>query len=566
MPTPEEIARIRGAAFGQNRVASLSPITNETTPPLGVREAPSAQKSAQTTEAPANAPAANKGNTQSVYLGLCEALNKWQKSLVEEGVYDEADEYEILFKPPAMGASTIVPKGSIDHKATPMVATNDPNSKVNPEKNKSDVAAKTIQVTAGMQIIQFLEQYIRNSSYISDQQTHIITNESSKPVPSGNSPTGQVAWFKINVQSSALKYDKKRNDFAYKITYMITPYAINEMQSEWFPRCNFRGLHKSYPYWFTGQNTAVLGFEQNFNYLWSLAITGNLPSRQDNVPDSKLMAQKSWQTQSEFSSHGSENNINEPAANAANFLYDVNDQAVITLRIVGDPAWLVQGEAGLGVSPSNFTFDAFYPDGTINIDASEATFNVVWNAPVDYNSASGSGGLYGGTGLMDTSDTAASGLSGGAKAFPQQNYTYKATTVRSTFNKGRFEQELNGQVYILAPDSSAMGGEGREEPLIEGFNARESQLAREGLQAASTPIAGGNGTWDGETPSTANRTGTSASGANPSQASAPQPATSGGPITAGFADTGLGAATGGLRLGRRATNTDAPQTMAPKDA
>ena len=141
------------------------------------------------------------------------------------------------------------------------------------------------------------------------------------------------------------------------------------------------------------------------------------------------------------SNQGIEGNINEPSANAADYLYSPADQARAKLTIVGDPAWIAQGEVWSGIRSTNkplddktdVYFDAFLADGTINFDAREALFELVFNKPVDYNMQ---------TGLMGTT----------ASGTTSQVYVYKALTAVSNFRQGRFTQDLDG-VLLIFPDN-----------------------------------------------------------------------------------------------------------------
>lgn len=560
------------AAKAASRVPQSAP--SPSNPANGTREAPGTQKKDQQTDAPANAPAANKGNTQSVYSGLCEALNAHQQDLVKRGTYQFPDVYEVVFAPTAMGASSLKKQGSVDKKVTPTVQAKDPKAQLDPETNKVDTAGVIVQVTSGMQIVQFLEEYIRNSTYITDQQLYVIDPNTQKVIPSGASPTGQVAWYKISV--SAVPYgsqkDEKRNDFPYKITYLITPYAVNEMQSQWFPKTNFRGVHKSYKYWFTGENTSVIGFEQEYNALWSLALSGTLPAEQDNITDSRLLSRKTWQTGSDASTQGpASGKVNEPAANAANYLYDAADQSQVKLQIVGDPAWLQQGEVGPGVSATTFTFSPFLPDGTINFDSQSVVFDISWNRPVDYNMN---------TGLMDVTENNVPPdvMGGGTGTQPQQNYTYQAISCRSTFAKGRFTQELTGSIYTQLKDNSPnQASSGREKNA--GITAGD--LGYRDSKISVSDILNPN-KWDSEpdtsrtspTSSTSNEP-ASDSGSNPQPANPPQAPTSGGPIESAGNEAYQATLNASLRAGDITVdqarqlgldaNTTPPQVMAPPD-
>jgi hypothetical protein len=131
----------------------------------------------------------------------------------------------------------------------------------------------------------------------------------------------------------------KRNDFGYRMTFTISTYAINQMQSEYFPQSRFRGLHKVYNYWFTGQNTQVLGYEQNFNKLWAQALTGAGTGIKQKTNSREQWKKHIFQNSNQ-SSQGAENQkVFEPGANAADYLYTA-DLASVKLSVIGDPAWI----------------------------------------------------------------------------------------------------------------------------------------------------------------------------------------------------------------------------------
>ena len=340
-----------------------------------------------------------------------------------------------------MAASTIKKPGSTNFSATSLQARDANGRSLAPVTNSVDTSSRSEKVQAGTQIVQFIDKVMRNSSYISDQALYITDEVTGKQVPNANNKTGQMAWFKINVTAVPLAWDSLRNDFAYRMTYTISTYAITQMQSEYFPTSRFRGLHKVYNYWFTGQNTQVLDFSQEYNNLYRWVLTGDqIKNQETTTSDPRNITRRTVMVASAQSSQGADKQANEAAANAADYLYSPGDQGAVKLKIVGDPAWLMQGEVTTGVSAKNFNFAPFNADGTINYEASEITFSIGWNQPTDYNFD---------TGIMNVSANNVSGtaaLGVAASSGPQNTYAYVAQTVRSTFSKGRFEQELEGKL------------------------------------------------------------------------------------------------------------------------
>lgn len=391
--------------------------------------------------APANASAANKIN--SSFTGLCQALNTFQKSLVDDGIYAIADSYEIVFAPAQLAQSTVKKPGNTDFSSTPTQQPTASGSQLNPATNSVTTTARSFPVVAGTQIVQFIEKVMRNSSYMDDQLLYYKDEVTGKQTPTANSKNGGVAWFKISVNATQKGWDNKRKDFAYHMKYTVSIYGINQMQSEYFPKGRYRGAHKIYNYWFTGQNNSVLEFNQDFNNLYRVVLSGiNVDYLSQSTSDPRNVTKYTFAAASGQSNQGAAKNANEPVANAADYLYSPSDQSKVRLKIVGDPAWLQQGEVCSLIAADTFNFAPFNPDGTINYDSQEVVFIIAWNRPVDYNFSKGIAEVN----ANNVSGTNTVGQA--AASLPQESYAYTAIQVRHTFNKGRFEQEIEGRLLI----------------------------------------------------------------------------------------------------------------------
>lgn len=387
--------------------------------------------------APSKAPAA-PGKSKDVFTGLCEALNAFQRKLADpkdpNRKYDIPDEYQIEFAPKEIGAATLKRQGTLDKSKTPLQKPTPQALK--PETNSVNNNGRVVSVTAGMQIIQFIDQEMRNSSYVTDQQLYIVDPKTEKIVPNPNPPNGVTAWYKINVEAIQLGFDNRRKDFAYRMKFVISPYAINTLPSDWFRSSRYRGSHKSYNYWFTGANTEILNFEQEYNYLYRLVISGlNVPVQQLRT-DFRDVYRRTFLPTSENHAKGADGYVNEPGDNAASYFYSPTDQGTVKIRIVGDPAWMQQGEVSVGVNATNFNFNPFANDGTINYDSQEIVFDISWNQPADYDLN---------TGLVDIKRTGIK-TDGTYNTQPEFNFTYTAVTCKNFFSKGKFEQEIEGRL------------------------------------------------------------------------------------------------------------------------
>lgn len=403
--------------------------------------------------APGNASAAPT-NRKIVRQGLMGAMNDFQTQLVRDGIYEKPDKYELVF---ASGAESIAdalithPDNTIVNQgSTPMLlpATRDP-SVMNPKISRIDSSVRNFAVVAGQQIVQVIDLAIRNSTFITNQarvnqqeETEIYEDAAGNivEIPKVKDPIATILWFNISMEATPLEYDFKRNDYAYSIKYIISPYVVQNFDSKYFPLPRFQGLHKSYKYWFTGENISVLDFQQTFNYLYNQTVSGSEPGnsatdqlRRQRTANMREIIPFVYQSRSQESSQGAEGKANEIGANAAEYLYSPKDLGTAKIKIIGDPGWIMQGSQGLGVYPSNFDYAGFLPDGTINFDARQVLFEIAWQRPRDYDLNSGIADPY--RGLDDRQ--------------PLQSNVYFAKECVSEFRSGRFEQTLEGGLYLF---------------------------------------------------------------------------------------------------------------------
>lgn len=442
-------------------------------------------------EAPPKAPAAPAANKESIFVGLCDALNQHQQYLVKSGRRQYADIYEIKFVPASLAAYQVKKPGAkVDITTT---AQQNPNSaeKLNPAKNSVKTYTQTWQVQAGTQIVQLIDQIMRSSTYITEQQLWqydpIVDPKTGiqKLKKNPGAGTGVTAWYKISVQSTQLKYDNVIKDNAYRITFVINTYALADLHSDYFAPIAYRGVHKSYNYWFTGLNTQILNYEQQIDNMYRLTLTGtgNIPSSMSNIGSSRdqyLQYRKTYMATSANRGQGAKGYTNEPGDNAASFLYDLASLAKAKLEIVGDPAWLQQGEVSTGINWPNFNFNPFNADGGINFESQQVLFDISFNQPTDYNFN---------TGLMDvnSNNTPTNGPLGG---LPQSNFTYVANRVKSIFSKGVFKQQLEGKLKLdsTAPKSGLITNVAQPTPATTTTNSRTSSTNETDINKGTTRI------------------------------------------------------------------------------
>jgi hypothetical protein len=442
----------------------------------GRQTAASDSRVASTTPPP-NAAAAQQKS--ALRTGLVGVMNAYQQQLVKDGKAGVADEYEIVF---ANGAekirdATLFKPGSTTNKgATDMgpAPQQDPSG-LSPDKGAVNPNSRNQGITAGMQMLQAIDIAIRNSNYITNQATTVIAEgDDDRSETSGTANATSFSWYHIAMSVQQLGYDCKRNDFAYRVRYTIIPFAPQDFQSQYFPLPKFKGVVKSYPYWFTGENTAVLDYRANFNKLYVQTISGSsvetsalARSRANFAASMREMPFVDFQARSTESAQGAAGKANELAANAAEYLYNPADNGQGEITIVGDPAWIQQGSAVGEINPTAVNYSPFTSDGTINYDTQDVLFEIVWQRPEDYDLSKGLADPY-----ARTQD-----IFGDRQ--PRQSVIYRAIGITSEFVKGRFQQKIKGVLYRYRVPGPAAGN-------AAAGNADAATLDASGRQTAAS--------------------------------------------------------------------------------
>lgn len=366
----------------------------------------------------------------TVTQGLTDALNRNQLDLVKKGAQKIADKYIILLENiPGFKDAKMTKQGTTDKARVPMTMSNDPNVALNTTKQNFDKEGRTYSITAGTQITQLIDQVMKNSEYITAQQTIVFDEVTGKEIPQG--PVDVTQWYKITQKSKAIGWDDIRKDYAYEITYKVNRYKINTPKSPYFAPAEYMGPHKIYNYLFTGQNTEVLNleFEANTNYITPIGNSG-LVAPVDG--DGRFAPKQMFVTGAESSEQGGARASTLPAAQLAGRLYADSDVLKCEIEIVGDPDWITQSE----VFYTQDNLGAFEADGSVNVNASEVLFEVRFNRANDYDLATGLTPSY----KNNTSQGAISSDTNIA----EERLVFAAYAITNFFKEGKFTQRIEG--------------------------------------------------------------------------------------------------------------------------
>ena len=406
--------------------------------------------------APPKADAAPGPGATQQGTGLIAALTAYWADIAKNKGFIP-DVYEIKFADPIVMNASVVPPGPLDKDYVGGSAQVTAADELLPEKQSMSNSVRQRSATAGQQIVQFIDSVLRNSSYITDQQKFLWNPSTNSWQDKTGKSAQQFAWFNITCQAEQLQYDPKQNDFAYKLTYIIAPYQV-PVVSEYFDNSTFRGVHKIYNYWFTGQNTQIVSFEQQFDKAWTQVVSADTRAAagQESLK-SQVNSREQWKKRympaSGQARQGGAGSTFEPGANAADYLYGAST-ASITLQVLGDPAWI---PPPTNIQPGQFVTAPFFGDGTINTTSSAPFFEFAWNKPTDYDPN---------TGLMDPGKgNFGADRGNGIAGIAQEAQSYQCTSVKNIFARGKFTQELTGK-WLQIPTKTSGNGRPNTTPAV----------------------------------------------------------------------------------------------------
>jgi hypothetical protein len=376
---------------------------------------------------------------------LFEALNQFQQDLVKDSKASIADQYEIEFVGSSIRDAKINTNSAaaLAKSATPMASPATSRDAVLGEVSAIDPGGRTVSILAGKQIVQILDEVIRNSSYIKNQQLITVAEGGADPGEIARGARSRnLAWFKISFTATPLGFDTIRNTIAYRMKFIVSPYQIYNAPLPWFLPPEFKGVHKEYEYIFTGQNKSVIEYRKQYQTNFSQIMSGGTTeflareTANYNYLQTYVFAPRSGE-----SSQGALGAVNEGAANLADYLYVIGETDSIEMTIVGDPAWLQQGESFVSNAADRWDFEPFNADGTINFEAGQVLLNFSFNRPVDYDLT---------TGLMDPGkNNFGANRSQGIPGLARQSFVYNVNEVTNNFVKGKFTQLIKGTLLVF---------------------------------------------------------------------------------------------------------------------
>jgi len=426
-----------------------------------------------------NNDAIGEETNKTLHGGIIAALNRYEEIRAAEKGAEVANKYHVVIDEDIKKAKVVHSSETSNLANLPTVERT--NNSVNQSIPLNQAAGRKYSIIAGQPLTQVLDLLIRSSTYITNQQIVDITSDPavdrSRSLNRNNPDSASSAgvtlvskkfqiprgiagsidsenqnstenneedddapplWYKITTHINFKEYDTRRQEYAYDITYNISKYKVNDLHSEYFPSAKFRGVHKKYDYWFTGENTEVLAFEQEFNSLFYLKMAPKAATAGIDIGVGNPQTSTSKYTTLDISDQSEVMETGEagrPAADAASSLYSPADQGYAELKVMGDPAWIQQSELFYN-SVGGFNIDQFLPDDSINYDSQEPLFQLSFNLPTDYDVEK--------TGTMPIRN-----FNKTKDADPgSHKLVYRANRVLSNFSGGKFTQQISATLMF----------------------------------------------------------------------------------------------------------------------
>jgi hypothetical protein len=399
-----------------------------------------------------------KGRTVSDLLtgenGLVTQLNSIQESLQGSNQIKEVDRYFIKFE-----------NGSDISPAPVSIAIKDKTNTVTSEVNttkESNIqeAQKTVSLSKEVNIpisptpiLSAIDQIIRQSDYVVSALNQVNRPSEEEGDTESKAPTKNLNWYHVNPYVKPRAWDELRHAWAYDITYQIHEFKIPYLRSPYAgARAEYPGPHKKYEYWFTGKNSEIITYEQNYSglfYLLFAQTSGPNKTNSDNVGSAPISALGGPAAPIDSSGGGV---TGSQAAQIATSLSSPKDQIMFKATILGDPDYLTQS-VGTDTLNQNFykKFSAYSYDGfTINPNGGQVFIEINFKEAVDYNASMDPRT----SSVQYTQENGLMGINSSIGFYNSKMYSdqavqngsmvYLLTNVVNSFSKGKFTQELNG--------------------------------------------------------------------------------------------------------------------------
>lgn len=336
------------------------------------------------------------------------------------------------------------------------------------------LTTKQFKINNGTSVLQQIDDIIAQSEYLTKALSLVYkANLDAKQKINSQRDYQQnekleVQWYHISAEVKVKDFDLKRNDYSYDITYIIEPYKTPAVSAAYVPNTTkYYGPHKRYDYYFTGQNTEIINYEQTLNNLFFnvIADTNLTPENYERATQAGQVSAVANKRQDQ-SKLGSVNLGNETINAYRTSLYDPLAFANAKITILGDPDYLNQNTT----TTVSRIYNQFYGPGyTINANGGQVFIEINFKEAVDYDNESK-------TGTLEVNDKILFWKYPKDIKDKVQGIVYLLNKVTHNFSKGKFTQELECQMPGFALESGQEEQNQRQIAIDE--NQRSNEAAK----------------------------------------------------------------------------------------
>lgn len=298
----------------------------------------------------------------------------------------------------------------------------------------------TIKHDRGSSILHCINKIIMQSSYLRNSLSVVYKNNLQpnqlNPSKNENRPDTKKTfrWYTCSPELYNPRWDSAKSAWAYDIRYLIKPYDTPIVQSAYANELpDYPGPYKRYDYWYTGENSEIISYEQEYNNTF---FTVTLDPResvdgqgQGGPTDTAQVPQQPVNADTQ----GSTNTGLQSQANAVTSIKDPGAFAKAKITIMGDPDLLMQtSETSKDI---NATFRKYFgADGyTINPTSGQVFIEISFKEPIDYNTDQG---------FMDINKNIIFWEYPANVREIIKGVSYRITTIKSSFASGKFTQVI----------------------------------------------------------------------------------------------------------------------------
>ena len=394
---------------------------------------------------------------------LDDLVNKLNQDQKDDKNREYPNTYSIVYIDDAkdIATSSMVTPGDKDKIKWNMSKPKDIDQ-VTPElqlKAQPNSNERTIAFNSGTPIIQAITSIIKQSTYITDALKVVYASteepnaETDGPVTVDEKTEKKLKWFTINPLVSDIKYDTKISDWSYKITYQVRTYEIPNIKSvEADKSSEYYGAVKRYEYWYSGQNSEIIKYSQEFNNTYFVV---SLNGAKEQIETDKVSGSSKTPIaigKRTYTDRLGQLGVGNEAQNSIQTdLSDGSAYAQATLEILGDPDFLSDP------IPPGENNKPYHPNDTVNYSFGKVFIEIKFLEAVDYNNNTGLMTINHDILFWDYPKTIKDKLKGAI--------SYHLRNVEHYFKGGKFTQKLIMNINDfpnVKKDDSSESGEGRE--------------------------------------------------------------------------------------------------------